>query len=98
MRLTAFTHALLDRHQIVHWLDYGSLLGAVRDGQLIAWDSDVDIGILATDRDRLTALASEIASAGHRLDRSDPDVARINLSAKTPSMSTSIAGLWRMGY
>jgi hypothetical protein len=44
-----FTHELLTKHGIVHWLDYGSLLGAVRGGELIPWDNDVDFGFLGSD-------------------------------------------------
>jgi hypothetical protein len=79
IRLAEFTHELLDRHGIRHWLDYGSLLGVVRNGRLVPWDSDVDLGILAEDVDRVIALAGEIASAGHRLDASAPDVLRITI-------------------
>lgn len=81
MRLTKFTHELLDRHGILHWLDYGALLGAVRDGHLVPWDEDVDIGILATDRDAVMSLVPEIERAGYRVDTTNPYVVRINLSA-----------------
>mgnify|MGYP001030261023 CR=1 FL=1 len=31
------------------WLDAGNLLGAYRDGKMIAHDTDFDIGVLATE-------------------------------------------------
>ncbi len=40
---------LLEQKQIPHWLDCGTLLGARRHGQIIPWDLDVDMGILAND-------------------------------------------------
>lgn len=33
----SFTSDLLTRHTIFHWLDYGSLLGAVRDGRFCSF-------------------------------------------------------------
>jgi hypothetical protein len=65
--LTYFVHDLLDEHGIVHWLDSGSLLGAVRHGELIPWDDDIDFGILERDAERVRALAPEIRAAGHYL-------------------------------
>jgi len=41
--------ALLEQKRIPHWLDCGTLLGARRHGQIIPWDTDVDMGVLATD-------------------------------------------------
>ncbi|KAF0309641.1 Fukutin-related protein [Amphibalanus amphitrite] len=32
-----------------HWLEGGSLLGAVRSGDIIPWDSDVDVGMYLDD-------------------------------------------------
>lgn len=79
--LLVFTHTLLERHHIPHWLDFGALLGAARTGEFIPWDSDVDFGILQADLERLRALKGEIEEAGHQLDARDPLVWRINLSA-----------------
>lgn len=78
--LAVFTHELLGRHDILHWIDYGGLLGAVRDGELIPWDGDIDFGCLRSDLDKIVALGPEIAAAGHKLETSDPLVARIYFS------------------
>ena len=38
---------ILDDNNISYWMDYGVLLGLLRDGKMIPYDDDVDMGILA---------------------------------------------------
>ncbi len=44
------------RHELVYWLDFGTLLGAVREKGFIAWDEDVDLAMPATHFAKLIAL------------------------------------------
>lgn len=39
----------LDQAGVRWWIDYGTLLGFARGEGMIAWDSDIDLGILAED-------------------------------------------------
>jgi len=40
--------AALEENQIYWFIDMGTLLGAIRDGDFIAWDNDIDIGVLSS--------------------------------------------------
>ncbi len=56
-RVTALGLALrvLSTIDSQHWICNGTLLGLIRDGQLIQWDGDIDIGIKHDqDRDLVT--------------------------------------------
>ena len=41
------TKGILDQAKIKFWLNFGTLLGAIRDGSLISYDHDIDLRILA---------------------------------------------------
>lgn len=69
IEIAVFIDRLLTRYGVLHWLDWGSLLGAVRDQALIPWDSDVDFSALCSDWDELPDLRAEIEAAGFHLAR-----------------------------
>lgn len=41
------------KHNIPYWIDYGTLLGAVRHRGFIPWDDDLDIAVMRDDFHRL---------------------------------------------
>jgi hypothetical protein len=72
--LAFFLEDLLTRNRITHWLDFGALLGAVRNGELIPWDQDLDFGVYSRDHQALLALGPEITAAGYHFE---PETLRV---------------------
>lgn len=62
--LMVYTDKLLRKHNITYWFDCGNLLGALRNGQHIPWDNDVDISCFESDVSKLVALKDEIKADG----------------------------------
>jgi hypothetical protein len=52
---------------LVHWLDAGSLLGVIREGALLPWDNDIDIGCWASDRQVVQSAIAMFRRNGYRV-------------------------------
>jgi len=44
---------IFDKHGVRYWLDFGTLLGIVREGRILPWDDDMDISIFEDDRQKV---------------------------------------------
>lgn len=47
------------KHNIKYWIDFGTLLGAVRHGGFIPWDDDLDISMLSSDYEHFMKIAQD---------------------------------------
>lgn len=61
----SFISDLLNKHNIKHWLMYGSLLGAVRNNDIIPYDYDFDLGANVYDYNKIMALNKLINNYGY---------------------------------
>lgn len=53
LELLIFLDKVCQKHGLKYWLDYGTLLGAVRNQGFIQWDDDIDIGMMREDYEKL---------------------------------------------
>lgn len=65
LELLNFIDNVSKKHGIQYWLDYGTLLGAVRHGGYIPWDDDIDIGMMRRDYEKfLEVIEDELKACG----------------------------------
>ena len=65
--LSHYIAACLVEMGVVHWLEGGSLLGAVREsGKLLEWEDDIDLSVLLDDDMTWERLAAGFAERGAR--------------------------------
>jgi phosphorylcholine metabolism protein LicD len=62
-----FLNQFFREHNLRIWLDSGALLGLVRTGQLISWDSDIDLGMWDRESSRLDTLKPALRELGYNL-------------------------------
>lgn len=56
---------LCKKHNLTYWLDFGTMLGAVRHQGFIPWDDDLDVGMMIGDYKKLLEIdSSELLEFG----------------------------------
>ena len=67
---------ILEEFEIRYWISHGTMLGLYRDGGLIPWDDDADIGLDMRDRDKMPDAIQVLRKMGYFIppegDRSRP--------------------------
>ena len=59
LELLTFIDKVCIKYDLEYWLDYGTLLGAVRHGGFIPWDDDVDVGMMRNDFEKIYPILEE---------------------------------------
>ena len=62
---------ILDGAGVKYWLEWGTLLGAVREGRIIPWDTDIDLGAMCSEADKLIRKIPELEQKGFKVDITD---------------------------
>ena len=70
---------LLEATNLTYWITAGTLLGAIRDKDLIEWDIDTDIGIFSSERKEFIELIKAAEKEGFEFFRAEADDALISL-------------------
>jgi predicted GH43/DUF377 family glycosyl hydrolase len=66
-------HYALEDTNIIHWIDFGTLLGAVRGKEVIKYTNDIDLSIMATNKeDAIMALEKHMGNT-HNINTVDTD-------------------------
>ena len=66
----------LEKHNIKYWIEFGTLLGAVRHKGFIPWDDDIDIAMTKADYEKFKTVLAEFCKDGFYY--SDGEILRIS--------------------
>ena len=67
LEMLEYFDAFCRKNKISYWLDYGTLLGAIRHKGYIPWDDDVDVAMLREDYEKAAKLFNKQSNGAYIL-------------------------------
>jgi len=64
-----FTSKILTENNIKHWILYGTLLGAIREKDIISYDYDFDLGVYFEDTEKILTLNNSITNKKYKFEK-----------------------------
>lgn len=82
IKLLKYMTTMMNRYKILYFIDYGTLLGCLRNNKFIPWDTDIDISIIADKNiDHFLSIIKNNNLNYHLVKESD-NLYRLNYSIK----------------
>lgn len=69
LQILRILNLIASRNELPYWLNYGTLLGAIRHQGFVPWDDDIDIGMLAKDCEIFTEILHQELSEIFKIDK-----------------------------
>jgi len=66
MQLKIFL-SLLNKNNLEYWIDSGTLLGVIREGDVLKGDKDIDIGIHYKENNKLLSFINQLVDLGYNM-------------------------------
>lgn len=90
MNLLEYFDALCREHNLRYFVEYGTLIGAVRHQGFIPWDDDIDVVMFRDDYERFKIIAQDAIDYPYFLQNSYTDAMIWNISKLRDSRTTAI--------
>jgi len=82
------------KHNLVYWLDFGTLLGAYRHKGFIPWDDDLDVGMPREDYDKFLEISKKELNSNYFLQTKESDKNYLNFFAKIRDRNSTFIDAW----
>jgi len=79
IELLSYLVKTFNKHKVTYFLDYGTLLGCVRNNSFIPWDTDIDISIITEDVKPIMKIIKK-NKKGYHLVKEESNLYRLNYS------------------
>lgn len=88
---------ICQKHHLTYWLDFGTLLGAVRHQGFIPWDDDLDVSMPKKDYEKFLKIAASELPNEMFLQTKQTDPYALNFIAKIRDRNSTLIDAWEEG-